>query len=140
MRSFVISLLALTFIWNSVLGGVHGLVLCLHDEGGGHVELLETETAVTLVTDCERAETRLASKSCPPCVDVLLQSADLDLSRPNDAFELKVPSFAALAFAEVKPYEFFKPEVYASLGNPTRGPPAIEFLCELIRRTSVLRI
>lgn len=139
MRSFTISLLALTFVWNSLLGGIEGLVLCLHDEGGGHVELLEEETAAT-TADCERLETVLSSKSCPPCVDVVLDATALELSRPNDALELKVPSFSVAAFAEPKPYEFFKPEAPTTLENPTRGPPAVEPICELIRRTSVLRL
>lgn len=144
MRKIVVSLLALTFVWNSVLDGtVGGLLLCLHNEGGGHVELLGEEYAAATApctNACEGAETRLSSKSCPPCVDVLLESTALDLSRPNDAFELKVPSFGAAAFTACKPYEFFKPEVFATLANPTRGPPAVEPICELIRRTSVLRI
>ena len=110
MRKLVVSLLALTFVWNSVLGGTDGLVLCLHDAGGAHVELLKGETAEStapFTTDCERAETLLSSKSCPPCVDVLLESSAPNLSRPIDALGLKVPSFTAAAFAEVKPYEFF---------------------------------
>lgn len=136
MRKFAISLLALTFIWNSVLGGIDGLLLCLHDEGDWHVELLETESTA----DCDSSETVLSSKSCPPCVDVVVESSALDLSRPIDALGLKVPSFSAATFAEIKPYEFFKPEVDATLENPTRGPPAVEPICELIRRASVLRI
>jgi len=120
-----------------------GLLLCLHNEGGGHVELLGDQYAAATApctTDCEGAETRLSSKSCPPCVDVLLESTAMDLSRPNDALELKVPSLATTTFTACKPYDFFKPEIYATWENPTRGPPGVELTCELIRRTSVLRI
>jgi len=91
-------------------------------------------------TDGDSSEEMLSAKTCPPCMDVVIESTDLDILRPFDARSVEVPLFVAVKFLTPTPDAFLKPEAPRNLENPTRGPPPVEPACVLIRRTSVLRI
>lgn len=139
MRSCLAVILTLLFTWNSLLGGMGELVLCLHANGDTHVELAGKEAAKKEAC-CEHTEISIDWDACPPCTDLTLESVDLESIRPNE-FESVPIEMAALAtnshlFAE-SPLGW---GIDVAISHPTRAPPSVEPASELIRRTTVLRL
>ena len=139
MRASLAVILTLLFVWNSLLGGMGELVLCLHADGDTHVELAGKEMPKHEPC-CEHAEVSIAPVDCPPCTDLTLESVDLESIRPN-AFESVSIGMAALAgnsnfFAEPA----LRSGIDASVCHPTRGPPDVEPASELVRRIIMLRL
>ena len=132
-------MLLLLFVWNSVLGGAQTIVLCVHQEGKTHVELA-AKTVWGSKADCTDADTSLGHPKCPPCTDVVLNSAKPELTRTNVLGLATVPLPGVAAQAQ--PFSA-APEGDATLApgaHPTRGPPEVEHASEMFRRLIVLRL
>jgi hypothetical protein len=139
MRAFLAFISIFLFAWNSVLGGMDALVLCLHSEGHAHVELLAKETSES-EGRCVDSETWLNESHCPPCTDYVLESTDLGPTRAQEFVPVNIPM--PFVVAEVDPFSVAT--LYGGLHlatfYPTRGPPGVESTSELICRTTVLRL
>jgi len=140
MRSSLAVILTLLFTWNSLLGAMGELVLCLHVDGEAHLELAGKHVPEKEACCDEHPEIWITPVDCPPCTDLTLELVDLESIRSNE-FESIPVELAALAgdsnnFAE--PTMRFGVDV--ALAHPTRGPPDVEATSELIRRVVVLRL
>jgi hypothetical protein len=140
MRSTFAVILALLFVWNSLLGAMGELVLCLHADGEAHVELAG-KAAPKKETCCDQhEEITIAPADCPPCTDLTLESVDLESIRPNEFESIPVEMADMVTesnnFAEPR----LRPGVDHVFAHPTRGPPDVEPASELIRRVVVLRL
>lgn len=131
-------MLMMLFFWNSVLGGMNALVLCLHSGADAHVELIGND-AYGADTGCIGSEDSIAESDCPPCVDLVLESADLG---PIRALELaSVQVFVPLISSSPEPLSLvaLRPSLQVAMPHPKRGP-GVEPASEMISRTIVLRL
>ncbi|MGB0743632.1 MAG: hypothetical protein ACPGSB_03810 [Opitutales bacterium] len=141
MRSFLAVILTLLFVWNSLLGAMGELVLCLHANGDTHLELAGKK-APEKEHCCEHTETEIliAPDACPPCTDLILESVDLESIRPN-GFESAPPAMAVLpSDSHFLTERALRPGTDVAVSHPTRGPPDAEPASELIRRVVILRL
>lgn len=139
MRHLLAVLLTILCIWNTVPGGMGVLVVCLHPEGKAHVELAES------AGDCSGScggvtYPQQDSSHCSACVDVVLETHDLGSCRPNEAISIDVPAPALAELPENLPDAVLRPGVEPAYPYPTRGPPNVDALSQLICRTVVLRL
>lgn len=139
MRTALAVILLLLFSWNSVLGGMDALVLCLHSEGDAHVELMG-KNAPEAKTDCVGSETSFDNLNCPPCTDLVLESADLGPTRAHELASVKVPLPLVSSSPEQPSVSALRPGLEVANSHPTRGPPDLVRTSELISRIIVLRL
>ena len=136
--AFVLSWL---FGWNVVLGGSVALVLCFHQQGDAHLDVVAKD-----VSDVEKTATRetqtdaLGPHHSSSCDDFVFESTELTAQPLNKLTGPDAPQWVAaipLCSTELRAPA---PKAAFAAATPTRGPPAAEPICELIRRTSVLRL
>lgn len=140
MRAFQAVILVLLFVWNSVAGETGALVLCVHSGGNAHIELRGKATSDT-EQNCSGSEASVACvDECPPCTDLVLQSVDLEPGRPNEFGTVSVPVPLGLESSGSHLEVRNEPRRSVAIPHPTRGPPAIEPVCEMISRVVVLRL
>lgn len=114
-------------------------VLCLHAEGGTHIELVH-KASHEEDASCSDSETFLDEQECPPCTDFLLKSSDLPLVRPFYGDLVKSPIPVLSHEAELISVAELYSEEHMSILQPTRGPPSVEPVSNLIRRIVVMRL
>jgi hypothetical protein len=139
MRSTLAVILALLFVWNSLLGAMGELVLCLHADGDAHVELAVKEAPEHDVC-CDHTEITIAPVDCPPCTDLTVESVDLESIRPNEFESIPVEMAALVTDSNNFGEPTLRTGVDVALAHPTRGPPDVEPASELIRRVIMLRL
>lgn len=139
MRSALAVVFLLLFSWNSVLGGMDALVLCLHSEGDAHVELMG-KNAPEAKTDCVGSETSFDDSDCLPCTDLVLESADLGPMRAQELDSVKVPLPLVSSCLEPSSVSALRPGLEVAISHPTRGPPDVVATSQLISRIIVLRL
>ena len=115
------------------------LVLCFHVEGGAHVEWAGKK-APEVHAGCCDSEPVFSQSHCPPCTDLVLNSTELPPMRANELVSLELPvplpvGGRSLLFEANRQLEKQLVEIH-----PPRGPPELEPVAELIRRTTVLRL
>lgn len=126
------------FAWNSVLGGMDALVLCLHDGEDVHVEFLGKD-----VSECAEVDPLARSirePECPPCTDFVLQSVDFDSIRPNEFASVDLPNSSMADVSATFVEKDLRPGTQLAVSNPTRGPPAVECAAQQVSRTVVFRL
>lgn len=138
MRRLFAAFLTLLFVWNSVPGGMAALVLCFHPEGAAHVELLENKADFS--SCCNGLENPAEPAHCTSCVDLVLETKDLGSIRPNEMLAVDVPAPMLANVQDSLPGEIFHPGVDLAVQYPTRGPPHVESLSQMISRIVVLRL
>ncbi|PXA03009.1 hypothetical protein DDZ13_13885 [Coraliomargarita sinensis] len=139
MRASLAVILALLFVWNSLLGAMGELVLCLHTDGETHVEIAGKE-APEHETCCDHSEISIVPIDCPPCTDLTLESVDLESIRPNEFESIPVEISALFSESDICAEPKLRDCLGHALAHPTRGPPDVEPASELIRRVVVLRL
>ncbi|WP_269541605.1 hypothetical protein [Cerasicoccus fimbriatus] len=127
----IVALLIGLVAWNGVLGGVDGLLMCLHAAGSLHIASLAPEKACCHSTD------EASIHQCSNCNDLELSSVDMLASRDSDTLLKNLPT--DLAVIVPIPELVWKTE--NKLGpNPTRAPPYSVNVCLLVAETVVLLI
>lgn len=127
----IVALLAGLIAWNGVLGGVSGILMCLHAAGSFHIASFET------TENCCHVQEDDAIHECQKCNDLELDGIDLlafrdsdstltyPIAKTSEVFVLSVPTWKKLTI----------------LGpNPTRAPPYRVDTCLMVAETVVLRI
>ena len=138
MRSACTVVLMMLFSWNSVLGGIDALILCLHPEGDAHVELLGKDAPVAV--DCASAEHSIRSSDCTPCTDLVLASAEIGAARIQEVASVQVPTPMVGDSPKLLPRIESAVGRQIALSHPTRDPPGVEPASEMFRRLIVLRL
>lgn len=116
------------------------LVLCLHQQGNAHLELLGKDSPACGESPCEQDPAELVPDHCPPCVDFVFGSAELGPQLSNHSSGPSLPQWILQSSSQETHFPAPAPKTAFVAATPSRGPPATEPLCELIRRTSVLRL
>lgn len=130
----------LFFVWNSVLGGMDALVLCLHSEGEAHIEVLGKDTPGADGA-CAGSDAEFSTSECPPCTDITLASVDLGSMRSHEvaSVQVRVPLIATQDTG-VLPEATLRPKSHEFRPKLPRGPPDVEPVSEQISRLIVLRL
>lgn len=127
----IVALLIGLVAWNGVLGGVDGLLMCLHAAGSLHIASIDP------VKECCHGTDEASIHECNNCNDVELSSVDMLALRDGDSLLNNLPADAPEIV--VRPEFVWKAEKV--LGpTPTRAPPHSVDVCLLVAETVVLRI
>lgn len=126
------------FSWNSVLGGLDALVLCLHVGEKAHVELLGKD--VSECAEVDASDSSFQGPECTPCTDFVLQSGDLDSIRANELASVDLQNLAVADASATFIEAELHPGMQFAVSNPTRGPPAVECAAQQVSRTVVFRL
>ena len=133
------TLLIALFTWNSVLGSMGTLVLCLHNDGEMHVELAG-ETFHLNAEDRVGTEKSVDISDCVSCTDIVLEAADLGPTRPNELASVHVPSQVVSDAYIFLAKAVSSPKFCTEYGQSSRAPPAVKSTVQLISQTIALRL
>lgn len=119
---------------------MNALVLCLHQEGKVHIELLAKD-APDEESNCAGSDIRVSDSDCPPCTDISLASVDLGSFRSSDLESVQAPLPVALPLIAGNLTEAAL-HLRSAIVRPQlpRGPPVCEALSKLVSRFIVLRL
>lgn len=135
---FKLSLL-IFFCWNSVFAGAMGVILCLHESGTLHVELVGKE-ANGASLDCNKSGLQIEDKECLPCADFRIGATDPGPFRPNELIRVDLPTLSVSELLS-RLIDFENPQKPISESwNCTRAPPEAEPISQQISRVIVLRL
>jgi hypothetical protein len=136
MRPILAVSMILLVAWNSVLGGMDALVLCLHPTGLAHIEVAENETH-HMSSECSYST---LDDGESPCTDLILESVSFGPLRLSGTDSEIKPSLLASREPRHLPNVVLPLEAYSVLSTPPRGPPVVEPTSQLIRRIVILRL
>lgn len=140
IKKFTVAWLLGLFVWNVALAGVPSLLLCLHADSLVHLQLAESGDS-----HCEETHEHAASGEPGICVmeddctDLQLLGSEQIPSRLNEVETPDLPAFSINAFS----YPFTQPHNFqqgAQLQPPSRGPPSIHWLTDILIKKTVLRV